>query len=92
MIGKVTLVKDARLEGTFPREWPAHVAILLDDGQRHEKFVRYPKGDPENPLTWDEMAAKFRSLAGRVLPADRCNSIVEQIASFNPAKLPGLCV
>ena len=91
MMGKVTLVKDSRLEETFPREWPAHVAILLDDGQRFEKFVRYPKGDPENPLTWDEMAAKFRSLAGRVLPANRCNSIVEQIASFNPAMLPGLC-
>jgi 2-methylcitrate dehydratase PrpD len=92
MMGKVTLMKDIRIEGTFPREWPAHVAILLDDGQRHEKFVRYPKGDPENPLTWDEMAAKFRSLAGRVLPADRCTAIVDQIASFNPAKLPGLCV
>ena len=34
------------------------------DGQRFEKFVRYPKGDPENPLSWDEMAAKFRALAG----------------------------
>jgi 2-methylcitrate dehydratase PrpD len=96
MMGKVTLMKDIRIDGTFPREWPAHVAILLDDGQRYEKFVRYPKGDPENPLTWDEMAAKFRSLAGRVLSPDRCDSIVEQIAAsnpvmLNPAKLPGLC-
>ncbi len=97
MMGKVTLVKDQRIEGTFPREWPARVAILLGDGRSWEKFVRYPKGDPENPLTWDEMASKFRSLAGHVLSADRCNSIVEQIAGSNPAELnpallPGLCV
>jgi 2-methylcitrate dehydratase PrpD len=91
MMGKVTLMKDIRIEGTFPREWPARAAIVLDDGRSYEKFVRYPKGDPDNPLTWDEMAAKFRSLAGRVLSAERCNSIVEQMASFNPAKLPALC-
>jgi 2-methylcitrate dehydratase PrpD len=97
MMGKVTLVKDQRIEETFPREWPARVAILLDDGRSWEKFVRYPKGDPENPLTWDEMALKFRLLAGSVLSADRCDSIVEEIAGsssaeLNPALLPGLCV
>lgn len=97
MMGRVTLVKDQRIEETFPREWPARVAIVLDDGCSYEKFVRYPKGDPENPLTWDEMASKFRSLAGSVLSADRRNSIVEQIAGSNPteldpALLPGLCV
>ena len=27
MMGKVVLVKDARIEETFPREWPARVAI-----------------------------------------------------------------
>jgi 2-methylcitrate dehydratase PrpD len=96
MVGKVTLMKDIRIEATFPREWPARVAILLDDGRTYEKFVRYPKGDPENPLTWDEMAAKFRTLAGRVLPADRCDSIIDQIhiehiGASNPAVLPGLC-
>jgi 2-methylcitrate dehydratase PrpD len=91
MMGKVTLVKDSRLEETFPREWPARVAILLEDGCRYEKYVRYPKGDPENPLTWDEMAAKFRSLAGRVLSADRCDRIIEQIAASHPAVLTGLC-
>ena len=47
----------------FPREWPARVAIELETGERYEDSVRYPKGDPENPLTCEEMAAKFRSLA-----------------------------
>src|SRR5579863_3286637 len=36
MMGKVTLVKDQRIEETFPREWPARVAILLDDGRTYE--------------------------------------------------------
>jgi 2-methylcitrate dehydratase PrpD len=65
LISKVDLVKDLRIETNFPQEWPARVAIELDNGQHYEKFVRYPKGDPENPLTWDELEAKFRALTGR---------------------------
>jgi 2-methylcitrate dehydratase PrpD len=87
----VTLVKDSRLEETFPREWPARVVIRLVSGQQHEKFVRYPKGDPENPLTWDELAAKFRALAGRVISMERCDRIIEQIRTGNLAGLAPLC-
>jgi 2-methylcitrate dehydratase PrpD len=84
MMRKVALMKDVRLETAFPREWPARVTISLSNGERHEKFVRYPKGDPENPLSWEEMAAKFRALAGRVLPEDRCERILEEIARAKP--------
>jgi 2-methylcitrate dehydratase PrpD len=63
----------------------------VENGQRWEKFVRYPKGDPENPLTWDEMAAKFRTLAGTVLSAERCDEIIAAVSSAKPAALPALC-
>jgi 2-methylcitrate dehydratase PrpD len=90
LMGKVALVKDARIEETFPKEWPARVVILLDNGQHYEKFIRYPKGDPENPLTWHEMTAKFRSLAGAVLSAERCDEIIEAISGAKPALIPAL--
>ena len=91
MMEKVVLVKDPRLEATFPREWPARVAIQLQDGQKYDKFVRYPKGDPENPLTWDELAAKFRSLAGAVLSPERCEEVLRQVSRAQPSALPALC-
>jgi 2-methylcitrate dehydratase PrpD len=90
MMSKVVLEKDARLDETFPREWPARV-IIYTDGNSYEKFVRYPKGDPENPLSWDEMAGKFQSLTGPVLPADRCTGILSRLADARPADLPPLC-
>jgi 2-methylcitrate dehydratase PrpD len=92
LMGKVALVKDPRIEENFPQEWPAHVAIELDNGQRYEKSIRYPKGDPENPLTWDEMTAKFRSLAGSVISTDRCDEILEAVSGAKPAKIPALTV
>ena len=90
-MGKVVLTRDARIEETFPREWPARVTIQLDDGGIHEKFVRYPKGDPENPLTWDEMASKFKALAGAVLSAEQCERVIQGVNAQNPADLPALC-
>jgi 2-methylcitrate dehydratase PrpD len=92
LMAKVALVKDPRIEETFPKEWPARVAIDLANGQHYEKFVRYPKGDPENPLTWDEMTAKFRSLAGAVISAKQCDAIIAAVgsASTQPATLPAL--
>lgn len=80
LMHKVVLVKDAAIEETFPREWPARVTIELSHGPCYEKFVRYPKGDPENPLSWDELAAKFRTLTGR-----------EPVDLANPASIPALC-
>jgi len=90
VMDRVVLMKDARLETTFPREWPAHVAIETAQG-RLEKSIRHPKGDPENPLSWDEMAAKFRTLAGAVLTPEDCNAVIGQLAGAKPATLPALC-
>lgn len=91
LIGRVVIGKDIRIEKNFPQEWPAHVAIALEDGRRFEKVVRYPKGDPENPLTWEELATKFRALAGVVLSPERCDEIIQAVSSAKPATLPVLC-
>jgi 2-methylcitrate dehydratase PrpD len=85
LMNKVALVKDPSIEETFPKEWPARVAIDLESGQRYEKFIRYPKGDPENPLTWDEMRTKFRALAG-----DH-DEVIAAVFDAKPGSLPALC-
>jgi 2-methylcitrate dehydratase PrpD len=84
LMSKVELVKDPSVEATFPKEWPARVGITLGDGRTIEKFVRYPKGDPENPLSWEELAAKFHALTGR-------GDIVDAVSSAKPSEIPGIC-
>ncbi|MGP0074443.1 MAG: MmgE/PrpD family protein [Bryobacteraceae bacterium] len=84
LINKVVLVKDPRIEETFPKEWPAFVAIEVAGGLRYEKFIRYPKGDPENPLSWEELAAKFQALTGR-------GDIVAAVSNAKPSEIPALC-
>jgi 2-methylcitrate dehydratase PrpD len=79
LMDKVVLQKDTRIEKNFPVEWPSFVKAYLTNGQFFDKYVRFPKGDPENPLTWDELSAKFQSLATRVLPKERCDQIVRSV-------------
>jgi 2-methylcitrate dehydratase PrpD len=88
LMGKVVLQKDMRIEKNFPEEWPARVSVHLTNGNHFEKYVRFPKGDPENPLTWQELSAKFHSLATRVFPKSRCDQIIDSVKEMNsPAEL-----
>ncbi|HTC65107.1 MAG TPA: MmgE/PrpD family protein [Candidatus Saccharimonadales bacterium] len=87
LMGKVVLQKDIRIEKNFPVEWPSFVKVYLTNGQFFEKYVRFPKGDPENPLTWQELAAKFQSLAKRVLPRDRCDQIVNSVKDMKSSSV-----
>jgi 2-methylcitrate dehydratase PrpD len=80
---KVVLVKDKRIEENFPAEWPTNVNIRLTDGRHFEKYIRYPKGDPENPLTWQQLSMKFQSLASRVLPITQCEEIIQSVKGMN---------
>jgi 2-methylcitrate dehydratase PrpD len=79
MMGKVVLQKDIRIEKNFPEEWAARVAVDLDDGRQLETFIQHPKGDPKNPLSWDELIAKFKSLTGPVISASRSDEIIASI-------------
>jgi 2-methylcitrate dehydratase PrpD len=87
LMGKVVLQKDIRIEQNFPEEWPAIVQVHLTNGKQFEKYVRYPKGDPENPLTWQELSAKFQSLATRVFPRAHCDRIVSSVKELKPSSV-----
>lgn len=91
MMGQVVLQKDIRIEKNFPEEWPARVAIDLADGRHMETTIQHPKGDPKNPLSWDELIAKFKSLAAPVVTPDRLDEIVAVVRSGDSwHRIPGL--
>jgi 2-methylcitrate dehydratase PrpD len=66
LMGRVVLTKDLRIEKCFPQEWGTHVSIALKDGRSLESWLHHPKGDPQNPLSWDELWTKYRALSGDV--------------------------
>jgi 2-methylcitrate dehydratase PrpD len=66
---------DEGLEAQFPQKWPAIVDVELRDGTVLRAEVEFPKGDPENPHTLDELVARVGDVAPWV-SADRLERAV----------------
>jgi 2-methylcitrate dehydratase len=60
---------------------PAAVEVNTRRGT-FSREVLYPKGDPNNPMTWDDVTQKFRQQAEPVLGPTRAGEIVERCRSI----------
>ncbi|HMK51387.1 MAG TPA: MmgE/PrpD family protein [Thermodesulfobacteriota bacterium] len=83
MMRRVECVKDPDLEKTFPKQWCATAEIFTKDGKRYFTRVEYCKGDPENPLSWDELIEKFHDLSSGFWTRDRRSKIVEAVKKLD---------
>jgi 2-methylcitrate dehydratase PrpD len=79
MMRKVECFVDPELDRTFPRQWRATAEILTEDGKRYSTTVEYPKGDPENPLSWEEMKERFHDLTGQIMKKEQRSKIVAEV-------------
>ena len=64
---KIEVVADPEIEKVFPALQRVVVNIQTTDGRSFSKQLDYPKGDPRNPLTDQEVEEKFAALADGVL-------------------------
>ncbi len=65
--------------GAFPIGGYAELRIVLKDGSEHSLRVDTPRGDPSRPLSWEELAEKFRDCAGTVLFTQAINGSLRLI-------------
>jgi 2-methylcitrate dehydratase PrpD len=82
---KVEVQLDRALDKLYP-EPPegkgfrtAIVEILLKDGSRISQRIDYPKGDPANPVSWEEVKDKFRTQAQRALSRRQIDEAISMI-------------
>lgn len=59
----------------FPLTFPGRLRIRLADGRVLEAEEPFNRGSAENPLGPEEVVAKFRRNAGRVLPPSRLSAL-----------------
>lgn len=74
---RISLVRDAELGKEYPDCWPAVVEVRTRAGQRHAVRVDFPKGDPKNPMSQEEVVAKFRNLATPALSEEQREKMAE---------------
>ena len=62
----VKIVRSQELERLTGRSWPGGAEIATKDGQRHRVCLTAHKGEITNPLTKQELEAKFRRMTERL--------------------------
>lgn len=62
LMDKVKIEVDTTINNKYPEKWSAVVRIDLGDGKNLKGETEYPKGDPENPVSKDELITKYRLL------------------------------
>jgi 2-methylcitrate dehydratase PrpD len=65
LAGKIGILHGADLDAHYPRHWPARVSVIDQAGTQHVETVILTPGDPEAPLDWRTLAAKFERVSGR---------------------------
>jgi 2-methylcitrate dehydratase PrpD len=99
------MVNDDRIRGLMKKialtgnelleETEANVRVKLKNGIHYSHHVAAPKGDSQNPLSFDEIAEKFKDLAHPVLSERRMNQIIDFVQDLpnlgNLSKLIRLC-
>jgi 2-methylcitrate dehydratase PrpD len=81
MMNKVVCHHDPELDREFPKKWPARVVIESVKGTFSET-IDYPKGDPENPLSWDELIEKFVYVTKPVYTEEQQQSIIHAVQNL----------
>ncbi|MCU7494336.1 MAG: MmgE/PrpD family protein [Ignavibacteria bacterium] len=68
-------------EKMFPARQPSRVRVKTKDGREFTEYLEYPKGDPREPMTMEDLENKFNALSNKLLSPEKQKSIKETIFS-----------
>lgn len=86
---KVKVVADPEIEKVFPELQRVRAVVTTTDGRSFTKELDYPKGDPRNPLSDEEIAGKFRALGEGIATAeemDRMQDAIRRAEQFDDVR------
>jgi 2-methylcitrate dehydratase PrpD len=51
----------------------------MKDGTEYKNFLAKPKGDPDNPLSFEELSEKYKTAAIRALSEKQIGALIDKI-------------
>ena len=79
VIDKIKGEPSREFEKMFPAKQPSKVIVRTKDGKEFSEYLEYPKGDPREPMTMDDLENKFNALSEKLLSSTRQKEIKELI-------------
>lgn len=88
LMGKVTVSLDPECAAVFPSKRSAKVTITLNDGRVLNRHQHTRKGDPDAPLTDQDLSDKFLELTSDAIGAAAAKALLQQL--WEGSTLPGI--
>lgn len=82
LASKVKWELDPETEKVYPEYYPSTVIVRTKNGKEYVSYVDYPKGDPENPVSFEEVEEKFRFLASFTISEEKIEKVIEIVSSL----------
>lgn len=79
VIDKIKGEASLEFEKMFPAKQPSKVTIRTNDGREYSEYLEYPKGDPREPMSMEDLDNKFIALSSGLLNAKEQKKIKEII-------------
>lgn len=76
LIDRIHFVEDDELDPLYPERYTTLLTVTTRDGIEHEQRIDFARGTPENPMSDDEIVAKFRQLATGRVDEERAEQII----------------
>ncbi|ADV63377.1 2-methylcitrate dehydratase [Isosphaera pallida ATCC 43644] len=88
LVAKTQVVEDPELTARYPKGIPNRITLTLEDGSTLEAFNEFPPGHDQNPLSDEQLAAKFHGLADPILGEEKAQAILDQAARLDQDDQP----
>jgi 2-methylcitrate dehydratase len=86
LVQKVKVAVSEEANRRAPEAMLSEVEIVTGSGARATATVPYHRGHWKNPMTDGEIAAKFRALAGGLLPSARAEALLDRLWKLEEVK------
>ncbi len=78
VLPRINVSVSKEMTALYPQKWASKITLTTTEGNIYNTFIEYPKGDPENTMTDQEIENKYLSLASLKLPKSRAAQLLEQ--------------
>ena len=79
VIDKIKGEASTEFEKMFPAKQPSKVVVKTKDGREFSEYLEYPKGDPREPMTMDDLENKFNALSSKLLNPEKQKQVRDTI-------------
>jgi len=74
-----------RHECLLASNMPARVTVVMQDGTVHTLYVAQPLGAPDNPISDENLFAKFRISVKTRMPASAADRVIDLVWNLDKA-------